>query len=514
VNSPSFPVRQVVVALVVLAALYFNFMIYLAGNAWISLAMLIVIALGAYIYSSPKAITFRYLFPGFLGFGLFVIFPLLYTVYIGFTKYSSQNLLPYDRALAVLRQETFLTGELTYSYRLFVQDNGRYILVIQDNKDPNHRYASEPFELKAGQQPAVTDPPQLLTPVDVNVQPPGKPLEMAQITREKLFIPMRGRQFALPDHSTVALEGLMKFAARQPLWNLNPDGTLTNKTNGSVIHADPHLGFFVNEKGEKVGVGFRTFSGFENYIRIVTDPRIQGPFIKIFLWTVAFSGLSVICTFAVGIFLAVILQWKELRGRRVYRTLLILPYAVPAVLSILIFRGLFNQEFGAVNEFLKAIFHFAPEWETNPWGARAMILLVNVWLGYPYMMLICTGMLQAIPDGIYEASAIDGSNAVVDFFQLTMPLVLPPLFPILISSFAFNFNNFNLVYLLTAGGPKMVGGGIAGETDLLVTYTFSLAFRDSGTNYGLASAIATLLFIIVGALAWLNLRIGGRNVKI
>ena len=84
----------------------------------------------------------------------------------------------------------------------------------------------------------------------------------------------------------------------------------------------------------------------------------------------------------------------------------------------------------------------------------------------------------------------------------------------LVASFAFNFNNFSLVYLLTAGGPRMIGGGIAGETDLLVTYTFNLAFRDSGTNYGLASAIATLLFFIVGALAWANLRLSARTVKI
>src|SRR5258708_20273176 len=100
--------------------------------------------------------------------------------------------------------------------------------------------------------------------------------------------------------------------------------------------------------------------------------------------------------------LAVILEWKEMGLRKVYRTLLILPYAVPAVLSILIFKGLFNQEFGAVNQFLRGIFGPAPEWETNPWGARAMILLVNLWLGYPYMMLTSTRMLQSIPSTIYE----------------------------------------------------------------------------------------------------------------
>jgi maltose/maltodextrin transport system permease protein len=143
-----------------------------------------------------------------------------------------------------------------------------------------------------------------------------------------------------------------------------------------------------------------------------------------------------------------------------------------------------------------------------------MVLLVNIWLGYPYMMLICTGMLQAIPDSIYEASAIDGSNAIVDFFKLTLPLILPPLIPLLIASFAFNFNNFNLVFLLTSGGPKMVGGtGIAGETDILVTYTFNLAFRDSGANFGLASAIAAILFVIVGSLAYVNLRLTEKQGK-
>jgi maltose/maltodextrin transport system permease protein len=202
-----------------------------------------------------------------------------------------------------------------------------------------------------------------------------------------------------------------------------------------------------------------------------------------------------------------------MKFKRTYRTLFILPYAVPSVLSILILKGLFNQEFGAVNELLRAIFGWAPEWETDPWGARAMILLVNLWLGYPYMMLICTGMLQSIPAGIYEASAIDGSNARVDFFQLTLPLVLPAMIPILISSFAFNFNNFNLIYLLTGGGPQMVGG-TGGETDLLVNYAFNIAFKESGTNFGLAGAIATLIFIVIGLLSWINIKLTARTAKL
>jgi maltose/maltodextrin transport system permease protein len=511
----AFPIRQFILALVLLPALYLNFVIYQTGNIWVALAMLIVLGLGAFIYLHESGYTYRYLFPGLLGFGLFVIFPILYMVFLSFTKYSSRNLLDFDRSLALFRQETVPAGKAKYKYKLFAQDDGQFILYLEGDKDPTRRFTSRPFELKPGVQPKEEEEEAIkMETLSQTAEVNGRPLEPSQITREKLLIPMRGRQFELPDESLVGMEGLMKFGSRERLWTLNSDGSLTNEKDGSVIKPDFGQGFFVDEKGKKVGVGFRTFSGLENYFRIFSDRRIQGPFLRIFVWTVAFSAISVVLTFAAGMLLSVVLERKDLEFRKGYRTLLILPYAVPAVLSILIFKGLFNQEFGAVNAFLKAIFGFAPEWETNPWGARLMVLIVNVWLGYPYMMLVCTGMLQSIPAAIYEASSIDGSNPVTDFFELTLPLVISPMLPILISSFAFNFNNFNLIYLLTAGGPKMAGGGIAGETDLLVNYTFNIAFRDSGTNYGLASAIATVLFFIVGILAWMNLKMTGRRTKL
>jgi maltose/maltodextrin transport system permease protein len=513
-SRPALSIRHLLIALVALPALYLDFVIYETGSTWIALGLLVVVGLGIYIYLSNRAYTYRYLFPGFVGFALFVIFPLVYTVFVSLTRYSSSNLLPYERALKIFGQETFLLGNASYNYKLLLQQDGRYVLYLEDDKDSLRRFVSEPFDLKAAKESARGEEPSKLKRLADGSTAPGKPLELAQVTREKLYMPMRGRPFLLPDNTLVGLEGLQKFVSRGHLWKVNPDGSLTNVKDGSTVRPNFKEGRFVNEKGQTVGVGFRTFTGLENYIQILTDPRIQGPFFRIFLWTVLFSGLSVLGTFALGMLLAVMLEWKELRFRQAYRTLLILPYAVPSVLSILIFKGLYNQEFGAVNELLRALHLFTPEWETNPWGARAMILLVNLWLGYPYMMLVSTGMLQSVPSTIYEASAIEGSNPVIDFFKLTLPLVFPPLLPILIASFAFNFNNFTLVYLLTAGGPKMVGGGIAGETDLLVTYTFNLAFRDSGTNYGLASAIATLLFFVVGTLSWVNLRLNAKKVRV
>ena len=503
--------RHVLVLLVALPALYLDFLAYESGGTWVALVLLIIIGLGAYIYLDNRAEAYRYLFPGLIGFGLFVIFPLLYTVVISLTRYSSSHLLPYERALSLFQEETFSAGGPTYNYKLLLQPDGRFSVYLEEDRNSSRRFISEPFELNA-KKTELGEGPIKLRGLAEGTAPQGQPLALAQITRQKLYLPLRDRRFLLPDGVLIALDGLEKCAVCQRLWKTNADGSLTNLRDGSIVRPDFNQGYFVNQTGERIGVGFRAFSGLENYVRIVTDPRIQEPFVRIFLWTILFSALSVTGGLAIGMFLAVLLDWKELRFRNVYRTLLILPYAVPSVLSILILKGLFNQEFGAVNEFLRALHLFTPEWETNPWGARAMILLVNLWLGYPYMMLVCAGMLKSVPSTIYEASAMDGSNPLTDFFRLTLPLVLPPLVPMLVASFAFNFNNFTLVYLLTAGGPRMVGGGIAGDTDLLVTYTFNLAFRDSGTNYGLASAIATLLFCIVGTLAWLNLRLSARKV--
>jgi maltose/maltodextrin transport system permease protein len=206
--------------------------------------------------------------------------------------------------------------------------------------------------------------------------------------------------------------------------------------------------------------------------------------------------------------LAAVVQWEELKGRAVYRLLLILPYAVPAFISILIFRGLFNQSFGEINMLLDSMFGIQPNWFSDPFTAKTMVLIVNTWLGFPYMMILCMGLLKSIPEDLYEASAIDGAGPIQNFFNITVPMMVKPLTPLLIAAFAFNFNNFVMIALLTKGGPNMIGTTEpAGYTDLLVSYTYRIAFEGSGgQDFGLASAIATLIFLLVGGLALLNLR--------
>jgi arabinogalactan oligomer/maltooligosaccharide transport system permease protein len=172
-------------------------------------------------------------------------------------------------------------------------------------------------------------------------------------------------------------------------------------------------------------------------------------------------------------------------------------------MSILIWGGMFNTEFGAINEILGQQI----AWFQDPNFARAAVILVNLWLGFPYFYLVSSGALQAIPSELLEAASIDGANPRQVFNKITLPLLLQILTPLLIASFAFNFNNFNLIYLLTGGGPKnQLDGEIAGATDILISYTYQIAFGSSVQDLGLASAISVIIFLIVASISLYGVR--------
>jgi arabinogalactan oligomer/maltooligosaccharide transport system permease protein len=172
-------------------------------------------------------------------------------------------------------------------------------------------------------------------------------------------------------------------------------------------------------------------------------------------------------------------------------------------MSILVWAGMFNTEFGAIN----ALLGQQIAWFLDPNFARAAVILVNLWLGFPYFYLVSSGSLQAIPSDYSEAAAIDGASPRQIFWQITLPLLLKILTPLLIASFAFNFNNFNLIYLLTGGGPRAaLDGEIAGATDILISYTYQIAFGSNVQDLGLASAISVVIFLIVAAISLYGVR--------
>jgi ABC-type sugar transport system permease subunit len=193
--------------------------------------------------------------------------------------------------------------------------------------------------------------------------------------------------------------------------------------------------------------------------------------------------------------------------KKLIQTLLIIPYTVPALLTILVWRGMLNPELGVITRILKTLFDWAPGWTTNQWWAKIAILIINLWLSYPYFMLISSGALQSISEDYYAAAQVDGANKWQQFWKITMPLLMVAVGPLLLSSFVVNFNNFNLIYIFNAGGPAMAEDLTAGHTDILISYVYKIAFSGStGTDYGFAAAITIFIFIIVGTITLLQFR--------
>ncbi|HJV62816.1 MAG TPA: maltose ABC transporter permease MalF [Albitalea sp.] len=488
---------RLALAALVLVALYLVMRVYASGELLLAGTMLVIAALAAWIYTARSTYAFRYLFPGIAAALIFVVFPMLYTIGIGFTNYSSRNLLEFQRAEQYFLTETYRAEGTSYEFTLHGAGDEFRVRLLSPDSDkaflvgPLALASEKPLEVHAQPQEASV--------------PLGEPLPLKDvIARQKM---LKALLVVMPDGHRVRMAGLREFAPVRPLWVRNADGSLTNQEDASVIRPNMKTGFFETASGEKLQPGFQVAAGWENYQRIFTEARFREPFVRIFAWTVTFSALTVLFATSLGMLLAVMLNWDALRFKGFYRILLFLPYAVPGFISILVFKGLFNQNVGEINLILSTLLGVKPAWFSDPFLAKVMLLIVNTWLGFPYMMVICMGLIKAIPSELYEASAVAGAGPLTNFTRITLPLIMRPLTPLLISSFAFNFNNFVLISLLTGGRPDFLDTSVpAGTTDLLVSYTYRIAFQDSGQNYGLAAAISTVIFLMVAVVSLIQMR--------
>lgn len=488
------------IALVLLVDFYLVSLMYLQGEILFAVLTLVVISSGIYIFANKRTYAWRYVYPGMMGMGIFILFPLICTIVIAFTNYSGTNQLSFERAVNVLQQQRYFSGA-KYDFKLLPQADNQWKIEVSSAQ--GEFFISAPFMF--GEE-AIT--------LNQEVQPTTEtaaPMKAVIDNRSAL----QQSRLLLPDGNELSMSSLRQFAQQSQRYQYNSETEeLVNQENGKRYKANNQTGFFqlIDAQGdwlnETLEPGYTVTTGWSNFIKIFSDQGIQKPFIQIFIWTVLFSVLTVLFTVIIGMILACVVQWEPLRGKGLYRLLLILPYAVPAFISILIFKGLFNQSFGEINLILNQLFGIRPEWFNSPTLAKVMIIIVNTWLGYPYMMILCMGLLKAIPQDLYEASAMDGATTWQNFSKITVPLLIKPLTPLMIASFAFNFNNFVLIQLLTNGRPDMIGTSTpAGHTDLLVSYTYRIAFEGSGAqDFGLAAAIATIIFLLVGGLALLNLK--------
>ncbi|KMT31235.1 putative arabinogalactan oligomer transport system permease protein GanP [Melissococcus plutonius] len=234
--------------------------------------------------------------------------------------------------------------------------------------------------------------------------------------------------------------------------------------------------------------------GFSNFNEMIHGD-IAGTFFPIFIWTIVWAILATITTFFFGILLALLINTKGIKGKKVWRTIFVITMAVPQFVSLLIMANLFNNS-GPINTLLQKW-----QWITQPIPfltngimAKITIIIVNMWVGIPVTMLVTTSILTNLPKDQIEAAELDGATKVQIFKKITFPQILFVMFPSLIQQFIININNFNVIFLLTGGQPANSNYYSAGETDLLVTWLYKLTVTVA--DYNLASVIGIIIFIL------------------
>lgn len=224
---------------------------------------------------------------------------------------------------------------------------------------------------------------------------------------------------------------------------------------------------------------------------------------RVALWTLVWGALATITCYFGGMIMAVVLQESKIKLAPVFRTIFILPYAVPSVVSMLVWKNLLNGSFGVVNRTLMqwGLINSPIPWLSDPTMAKFVCVLINLWAGFPYFMLLTTGTMTAISTDVYEAARIDGASKFYIFKKITLPLVLYQTMPLIIMSFTHNINNFGAIFFLTGGDPVVADTTTtsAGGTDILVTWIYNLTVNLLKYNY--ASVLAVMIFIVLAPFA-------------
>lgn len=473
---------------------------FASGEGFIALFIALSIITLAIVYFSKISIPMKFFLPGILLLSAFVVLPILYTLVMSGFQFKTGNYVDKPVALERIVAESYVADDSGLSFDVVVGEDGQGnpALLATDYMTSEYFLSTEEkiVSLDASQ---VTLDPDLGIAVATNGFTRFGDDDLASRGTE-----LSALKFAGPGEYFLGLEGFEVAIPFKPgLVYDEASDSFTNIQTGAK-YADNGRGNYANidNPEEILSPGWRSPVWFENYVSLVTDESVREPFIAVFIWTMVFAVTTVITQFALGLLIALALD-KPLRGRRFYRIVIILPYAVPSIMSILIWGGMFDTEFGAIN----ALLGTKIAWFLDANFARAAVIIVNLWLGFPYFYLISNGALQAIPQELSEAATIDGASNRQIFWQITLPLLLKMLTPLLIASFAFNFNNFNLIFLLTGGGPRnALDGEIAGATDILISYTYKIAFGSQVQDLGLASAISVVIFILVAAISLYGIR--------
>ena len=468
---------------------------------WVGLAILIAVTgFAFYVYLSPRTVPLKYLLPGTIFLIAFQILPVLYTVSTAFTNFGDGHRGSKQEAIAAIEGASVqqVPGSTTYTLTFATQGDagsGDLAFLLSDPAtDQVYVGTSEGLEELSTDDVELSDAGKITAADGYTV------LDVEQTVARGTDI----TAFSVPTaDGAIKSQGLSQAFEGAPLQSYDEGcDCITDTASNSTWTADDENGQFVDESGQALAQGWKVNVGFRNFADVLTNDTIRSSFLRIVAWNFAFAFGTVAITFALGLLVALALNNPLLKGKTVYRSLIILPYAMPTVAMFLVWREMFNTDFGLINRISGLDFN----WFGNTASAMFAILLVQLWLGYNYMFLVITGALQSIPADLTEAAGVDGAKPFYAFRTITFPLLLVALAPLLIASFAFNFNNFAGIYLVSEGGPFSPENPSAGGTDILITYTYRLAFGGGGAQYGFAAAISVFIFLIVATFSIVSFR--------
>jgi arabinogalactan oligomer/maltooligosaccharide transport system permease protein len=473
---------------------------------WLWLAVLLISAAGIFLlYSTERFIPGKYLFPGTFFLIVFLITPIALTVGYSFTNFGDGTRGTKEEAISSIVGNSVQQTEGSPRYNLTIATTGN------PTEGPFELYLVAPATGQAfvgsHEQPLTPLGSDEVTVVDnfVTGVDDATILEPREINNAFAEI----SKIAVEVDETRAIRALGVNQAYEGTFVLQYDeatDTIANTQTGDTYTVGAVGGseYFVDENGERAfSQSWLQNVGLANYERLFSNANISGQFLKALGWTLFFAAGSMVLTFVAGLLLALTLNDDRVRGKRLYRSFLLLPYAVPGFIALLIWSNFYNRDFGLINDLLGT----GINWLGDPTLAKVAVLLTNLWMGFPYMFLVCTGALQSIPDDVKEAARIDGASPLQATIKIISPLLLVAVAPLLVANFAFNFNNFNAIELLTGGGPFPAGEYTRGATDILISMVYRIAFGGSGADFGFAAAVSVCLFGLTGIIAALQFRL-------
>ncbi|KFI79273.1 ABC transporter permease subunit [Bifidobacterium mongoliense] len=476
-------------------------------RSWTMLAILVITVIAVFtIYTTRHCVPAKYLFPGTFFLVLFLLVPVIYTIQISTTNFgdgtraSKSETVSSIVSASVVRDDSLPTYTMSIGVSRHGDTTDDYVLLLV-NSTTGRTYLG------------TTDRLSLMPTAQVTVKKGRivaakgyRILTAEQVNNAGDAI--TGMSVPVNAGKGVAIHTSGISSAYTGTENLVYDSsadTITDRSTGDVYSPRMVNGryLFVDPQGRAVSQrSWLSSVGLANYTSLFTDSSIRGQLLTTSLWTLFFAVFSVAGTFLAGLLIALLFDEPRMIGRKVYRSLMVVPYAVPTFIGFLIWSTFFNKDFGLVNQLTGL--HL--DWFGNASLAKIAVRTANLWAGIPYMFLISTGALQSLPADVVEAARVDGARPIRLFFQIKMPLLLVSVAPLLVSSFAFNFNNYNAIALMTQGGPFSSDGSLFGGTDILISGIYRLAFGGSGARFGLAAAVSVLLFFITALMAIIQFR--------